>query len=369
MILVSASPGELRAAVLDRAGRLADFAISRPGAPDGIGDVYRGRIARSVPTMAGAFVLIEPEQYGFLPDTEGAAGLSEGAWIAVRVTRAAQGGKGPRLAVTEAEGAGPVGLVSRGADAVRRLAARWREAPLLVDDPVVQIRLASALPGRVRSGPGFDDALEAELAGLAEATHGLPGGAIAHIHPTPALVAIDVDAALAATSSHAVINRAVIPELARQIRLRNLSGVILIDLAGLSTRRRKALAPDFVAALATDPLKPRFFGFTALGLAEILRPRMAPPLHELLSGPHAAGLAALRAVARESRAAPGQIVALRAAPSVVGVLERDAEALADLARRTGRPLAMKSEPALAPTGWVLEMHLVGRDARALFRPT
>ncbi len=354
VILVSASPGELRAAAIDRTGQLADFAISRPGAPDGIGDLYCGRMARRVPTMAGAFVRVGAEQHGFLPDTEGAAGLTEGACVAVRITRAAQGGKGPRLAIAEAEAAGPVGLISRGPDPVLRLAARWPEAPLLVDDPAVQARLALALLGRVRSGPGFDDDLEAELAGLAAETHALPGGAVAHIHSTSALVAIDVDTAFATTSSHGAVNRAVIPELARQIRLRNLAGAILIDLAGLSPRRRKALASDFVAALARDPLRPRFFGFTALGLAEILRPRVAPPLHELLAGPHAAGLAALRVVARESRVAPAQMFALRAAPGVVGALERDPVALAELARHTGRALMLESEPALAPAGWVLK---------------
>ncbi|MGH7118130.1 MAG: ribonuclease E/G [Acetobacteraceae bacterium] len=354
MILVAASPGELRAALRDAEGRLADFAISRPAAPDGIGDLYRGRIGRRVPSMGGTFVLIETERYGFLPDTIGAAGLTEGARVTVRVTRAAQGGKGPRLALAGMQAEGPVGLLSRGPDAVRRLAARWPELPLLIDDPAVQAQLAAALPGRVRSGPGFDEALEAEIAGLAEAQHALPGGAVAHIEITRALVAIDVDSGMAAASPHPAMNQAVIPELARQIRLRNLGGAILIDLAGLSVRRRKALAPDFVAALARDPLRPRFLGFTALGLAEILRPRVAPPLYELLFGPYAAGLAALRAVAKESRAAPARIFALRAAPSVAGALAGDPAALAELARRTGRVLTLESDPSLAPVGWALQ---------------
>ena len=48
--------------------------------------------------------------------------------------------------------------------------------------------------------------------------------------------------------------------------------------------------PALTAALAGDPLRPRFLGFTALGLAEIARPRVRAPLHEMLSGPLAAGL-------------------------------------------------------------------------------
>ena len=109
-----------------------------------------------------------------------------------------------------------------------------------------------------------------------------------------------------------------------------------------------ALAPEFARALQDDPLAPRFLGFSALGLAEILRPRVHPPLHELLSGPHAAGLRALRRIAAEAAARPAAGFALRAAPDVVAALQADAEALADLARRTGRPLMLRSDPALPP---------------------
>ncbi len=64
------------------------------------------------------------------------------------------------------------------------------------------------------------------------------------IEPTAALVAIDVDMAAATAGRDAkqakqeAANRAALPALARQIRLRNLSGAILVDLAGLSMRRR-----------------------------------------------------------------------------------------------------------------------------------
>ena len=94
-------------------------------------------------------------------------------------------------------------------------------------------------------------------------------------------------------------------------------------------------------------------GFTALGLAEIVRPRVHPPLHELLAGPLASGLAALRRLAREAAARPASAPALRAAPAVVAALHEDGAALADLARRTGRPLILCSDPALAAVGLAL----------------
>ena len=185
-----------------------------------------------------------------------------------------------------------------------------------------------------------------------------PGGARLSIWPTPALVAIDVDAggllAGRCDARHEAVNRAVLPALAEQIRLRNLSGGIVVDLAGLSARKRAALGPDFVAALADDPLRPKFLGFTALGLAEIVRPRVHPPLHELLAGPLAAGLAALRAVMaafdrRSARAAGGS----GASGGGVGAAGRPGGSARSCAAHWTR-VTLRSDPSLPATAWVLE---------------
>ena len=360
-LLASAGPGEVRVAAMDDAG-LCDYAIWRPGAPDGVGDLHRGRVIARAPALAGTFVAVAGAE-GFLPDSAGGAGATEGAVLAVRVTRAAQGGKGPRLAVAAgvAAGSGPPALLQRGPDAVRRLASLHAEAPVLIDDAALVATLRPALGARLRLvARAFDDEAEAAVAALAEPSGELPGGLRFHIHPTPALTAIDVDLGAAAATRggkaavHLAANRAALPALARQIRLRNLSGAILLDLAGLSPRRRAGLGPDLAAALADDPLRPRLLGFTALGLAEILRPRVHPPLHERLAGPHAAGLAALRRLAAELAADPGRKPALAAAPAVVAALQDDPVARADLARRAGQPLMLRSEPALSPDGWRIE---------------
>ena len=142
--------------------------------------------------------------------------------------------------------------------------------------------------------------------------------------------------------------------LAAQIRLRNLSGAILVDLAGLSVKARAGLGREIAAVLERDRLAPRFLGFTGLGFAEILRPRVHPPLHELLAGPHAAGLAALRRIATEAAARPEMVFSLRAGPDVVAALRDDPVALGDLARRTGRGLEVRADPGLGTCGWVVE---------------
>ena len=370
------SPGEVRVAAMAD-GVLVDYALWRPGSPDGVGDIYRGRITAVVPAMAGAFVALTGAPAGaltervhaaegFLPDSEGAKGVTEGAILPVRITRAAQGGKGPRLSARVdlgddgREDRGP-DLPRRGIDPLRELVARYSKADVLVDDPALAASLRADLGERLTRGPqAFDDLIESEVETLASPEVTLASGLRLSVHPTPALVAIDVDAggALAERASaarrHLALNTSVLPEVARQIRLRNLSGAILVDLAGLKAKQRASLGSAFAAALADDPLRPRFLGFTTLGLAEIVRPRVRAPLHEALTGPLAGGLVALRAIARASRAEPGRRLMLRAAPAVIAALQSDAVALPDLARITGQGLKSRSDPSLPGDGWRIE---------------
>lgn len=351
MIQVACSPGEWRVAVLDTEGTLLDYAIDRPGRPDGVGDVLRGRVVAHLPAMSGAFVAL-PDTEGFLPDSAGAAGLGTGDAVRVRITRAAQGAKGPRLAAEGTATPGPPTLLARGPCAALRFAAH-HPGPVTVDDPAVAAMWRAVLGDRLRIG-AVPDATLGQMDSLADPAVMLPMGMTATITPTPALIAIDIDLAAATAgrgpkaSVQRDANRAAIPAIAQQIRLRNLGGAIVIDVAGMPIRRRAALAPDFVTALAPDPLGPRFFGFSALGLAEIMRPRIHPPLHELLAGPHAAGLRALRQLDQDCAADPATARHIVAAPDVHRALTDDAAAAADTLRRTGRPLLVRSDPTLPP---------------------
>lgn len=357
-IQAACSPGEVRVALV-RDDELIDYGIWRPGAPDGVGDVHRGRITARMPAMAGAFVALAGAD-GFLPDSSGATGLGVGDVVTVQVTRAAQAGKGPRLRLMGAS-AGEVGLLERGPGWLLELAAREPEAPVKVDDAAFAARLKPVLGMRLGvAESAWDEAVEEQVAALMSPSVELSSGARLHVEPTRALTAIDVDAGGAVASrqgkvaAHLSANQAVVPTVARQIQLRNLSGAILVDFAGLQARRRPSLGPALASALAQDPLRPRLLGFTGLGLAEIVRPRVHPPLHEMLVGPHAAGLAALRQAVAEVAAAPHRAVALRATPNVVAALQRDGEALADLARRSGRPLMLRSDPGMRTDEWVIE---------------
>lgn len=355
-IHVAAHPGEAHVAAI-RQQDLIDYAVWRPGSPDGVGDLHRGRVAALVPHMAGAFVTLAGAQ-GFLPDSEGAKGLTAGTILPVRITRSAQSGKGPRLTARidgEPVPSGPVGLVARGPNPAEDMAARYAGAELLCDDPAVAATLRASIGARVRvTHDPLPDPIADAIDALSRPTVTLPSGPRLSIWPTPALVAIDVDAGGATTRlSAAEVNRLILPPLAQQIRLRNLSGAIVVDIAGLPARKRAALTPDFTAALAKDPLRPKFLGFTALGLAEIVRTRVHPPLHEVLSGPLAAGLAGLRAVLAATGRQPP---ALRAHPAIIEALQADAAGLADMRRRTGRDVRLRADPGLPEAVWLLEDH-------------
>lgn len=70
-------------------------------------------------------------------------------------------------------------------------------------------------------------------------------------------------------------------ETARQIRLRNLSGIILIDFINQDEEKNEeVLLKEFRHLLAKDPIQTTLVDITALGLAEVTRKKVRKPLHE-----------------------------------------------------------------------------------------
>ncbi|KAA2211743.1 ribonuclease E/G [Teichococcus oryzae] len=367
LILVSVSPGEQRTA-LWRDGRLEAAFVERPFDMEGLGDVHVGRVSARAPAMAGAFVALAGGVTGFLPDSAGAKGRGEGEWLRVTVSRAAQGGKGPRLALhpgTEPL-AGPPRLLAPGPDAPLLLAEAHPALTLRVDHPATAARLRARL-GRERveliATPAFDEPVEDEFTQLTGSEVPLPGGGRLTLHPTSALLAIDIDAGGLAggrdATAHRDLNARALAEAARQIRLRHLAGAILIDMAGMPAARRRELMPGFTAELRQDPLA-RLVGITGLGLLEVQRRRVRRPLHEVLGlplSPLSHGLAALRQGLVAARRRPGARLVLSAAPSVLAALRQAGDTLAVFAAEAG-PLELRPEP-LRPLG---EEHIHAEQA-------
>ena len=108
----------------------------------------------------------------------------------------------------------------------------------------------------------------------------LPNSGNITIEPTEALIAIDVNAA---STPKEDANKQAAQLLSRQLRLRNLSGMILIDFAGHQSREESKKLADLLANYCNaDPVRVEVLGSSSLGLMQLTRERVAAPLHQLL---------------------------------------------------------------------------------------
>ena len=231
---------------------------------------------------------------------------------------------------------------------------------MLVDDsgPLRELRQAFPDAEIAQCLPG-DWPLDLE--GLFESalapTVSLPGVGAVHFDEARAAVLIDVDTGSPETGSAERSARRANLEaarmIARQLRLRQLGGGIVVDFAALDApRERERVRQALAAALAGDPARPQLLGWTRLGHLEIVRPRRLRSLSEAMleaRGPrkNAATLAfeALRRLAAEARANPAANWRLAVVPAVETALRGPAAAaLAALELRLGRRVAITRLP-------------------------
>ena len=126
----------------------------------------------------------------------------------------------------------------------------------------------------------------------------LPSGGYIIIEPTEALTVIDVNSGSfthSATSRETVLwtNYEAAVEIARQLRLRNIGGVIVVDFIDMDTRRDKIkLLEQFNRVLQADKARPQVAQLSELGLVELTRKREGKNIYELFgqSCPHCSGL-------------------------------------------------------------------------------
>ena len=110
-------------------------------------------------------------------------------------------------------------------------------------------------------------------------TVALPGGGSLIIEPTAALTAIDVNGA----GTPMEVDLAAAREVARQLRLRRIGGLVVIDFVDLESRRDRArLDAALRQAFADDPAAVQLYPMSPLGLVELSRQRLGPSLAERL---------------------------------------------------------------------------------------
>ncbi|TCK98132.1 ribonuclease G [Natranaerovirga hydrolytica] len=114
----------------------------------------------------------------------------------------------------------------------------------------------------------------------------LKSGASIVISPTEALIAIDVNTGKYVGKKKFEetvykINMEAAQEIAKQIRLRNLSGIIIVDFIDMKKESYKnELLRTFKRYLDNDPVKVTLLGMTALNLVEITRKKIKKPIYE-----------------------------------------------------------------------------------------
>jgi ribonuclease G len=146
--------------------------------------------------------------------------------------------------------------------------------------------------------------------------------------------------------------------IARQLRLRNLGGIIIIDFIDMdSVEHRNAVLDELRRALARDRTRITLNGFTALGLVEMTRKRTRESLAHVLCEPcptcagrgevrtvHTVCYDILREIVREARAFNAREFRVIAAQPVIDLLLEDESAsLAMLQDFIGRPVSVQVE--------------------------
>ncbi len=401
-LLIERSPGETRAALLHgkQVWQVDHFRDSDPAT---LGGVYLGRVRRLDAAMNAAFVDIGQAADGFLRarDAVGAqvagrrariaALVHEGQAVVVRVAAEGFAGKGPRLArLADAPDGGAQSQAPaclrpppEPVDRILAACAGGEVSRIVCGDGVVEAAARRWLAGAenqsdaalVReNGPLFaiyevDDAIAAALAPRIAAGD----GAELVFDQTETLCAVDVNSSRhvgRAGRGPRDVNLAVVPEIARQLRLRAIGGAIVVDALKMARGEdRKAVLTALRRQLKGDPATCHVLGISNLGLIELTRTRRGPSLAERMIEPmaaprlraDAAAYGAIRALLAGARRQPSASYVLRAAPAVIEALAGDQNgAFTEAAARAGQ-VALEARPGWPRDRWDVAPHKSAQD--------
>ncbi|MEY9868539.1 ribonuclease G [Peribacillus sp. B2I2] len=133
--------------------------------------------------------------------------------------------------------------------------------------------------------------VEAQVEKLAKKIVWLDNGGYLIFEETEAFTVIDVNSGkftgkVAKEATLFAVNQAAAKEVARQLRLRNISGIILIDFINMDQSRHAQEIIDIVKKeAARDEKRVQVIGFTELGILQMTRKRTSPSLSEMMTVP------------------------------------------------------------------------------------
>jgi ribonuclease G len=209
---------------------------------------------------------------------------------------------------------------------------------------------------------GIEEQIEAAL----KSKVWLKSGGYIVINPTEALVAIDVNTGrfVGATNLEDTVlqtNLEAIQEIVRQIRLRDLGGIIVIDLIDMvEAAHREEVFLSLESEIKKDRAKTKVLNISEFGLVEITRKRSRSNLERLLTQgcPYCAGRGRIKSVATiclnlrtellhlRGRIANSELL-LRVHPEIARALQQEERAILDeLERSLGVHILIQSDPEL-----------------------
>jgi len=151
--------------------------------------------------------------------------------------------------------------------------------------------------------------------------------------------------------------------IARQLRLRNLGGIIIVDFIDMvQSEHQSAVLAEFKKQLARDRTKVTVSGFTQLGLVEMTRKRTRESLAHMLCQPcptcegrgqvktaRSVCYDILREILREAKQFnPREFRVVACAAVVEMLLDEESPHLAGLSDFIGKPISLSTEPSFSP---------------------
>ncbi|MDR1167473.1 MAG: Rne/Rng family ribonuclease [Heliobacteriaceae bacterium] len=206
--------------------------------------------------------------------------------------------------ITSAETLTPPNLIYRDQDLLYRVireACTENTKEILVDTAFALSRVQSILQNwhmskniQVNLYKGTEPILIAndihkEIKAALQTKVNMPSGGYLYIQQTEALTVIDVNSGKfisSATQDETILktNKEAVHEIARQLRLRNIGGMIIIDFIDMLSRADKlAIMEELEIALEPDKSKPQVGQLSDLGLVELTRHRQGQSLSEIFT--------------------------------------------------------------------------------------
>jgi len=228
--------------------------------------------------------------------------------------------------------------------------------------------------------------IENEIRDLFKARCELPTGGSIIIQPTEALVSIDVNTGRYTGKKDPEktilrTNLEAAREIARQIRLRDIGGIIVCDFIDMETRaNRDRVLQELRGHLGRDRARTRAYAVSELGLIEMTRQRVRPSLwHSMTTDcptcsgggrvftPEVVTRRLERSLKRAGRERRERQLSVRLHPEVaLYLLEEEPKLIQALSRQTGLDIELRDDPMMRLDEFRLMSRPAGRDVTELY---